>query len=117
MTAWPAPLDLLVSVPVLECDSLNHGRLNVFFQLVSFLGAVLVLGAYLASSRHWLTPRDRLYNLMNLFGGLLLLWVAVIDQRIGFIVLELAWAVIAIPPLLRPAFLDEAAAAATEVAS
>jgi len=39
---------------------------------------------------------------MNLIGGALLLWVAIVDQRIGFVVLEAAWALIAIPPLFRP---------------
>jgi drug/metabolite transporter (DMT)-like permease len=66
------------------------------------LGAVLVLAAYLAVNRRWMGPHDRLYNLMNLVGGLLLLWIAVADQRIGFVVLEAAWALIAIPPLFRP---------------
>ena len=39
---------------------------------------------------------------MNLLGGVLLLWVAIVDQRIGFVILEAAWAIIAIPPLFRP---------------
>lgn len=71
-------------------------------QIISLLGAFLILLAYFANSRHWLGPRDRAYNLMNLVGGLLLLWVAIVDRRAGFVVLELAWALIAIPPLLRP---------------
>jgi len=66
------------------------------------VGALLLLAAYLAINRGWLKPHHRLYNLMNLVGGVLLLWVAVVDNRIGFVVLEAAWAVIAIPPLLRP---------------
>jgi len=74
----------------------------VFFQLVSLVGAFLLLAAYLAINRQWLKPQHRLYNLMNLIGGALLLWVAIVDQRIGFVVLEAAWALIAIPPLFRP---------------
>ena len=74
----------------------------MFFQLVSLVGAALLLAAYLAINRRWLKPHHRLYNLMNLFGGALLLWVAIVDQRIGFVVLEAAWAIIAIPPLIRP---------------
>ena len=73
----------------------------MFFQLVSLAGAALVLGAYLAINRRWLQTHHRLYNLLNLFGGALLLWVAVVDQRIGFVVLESAWALIAVPPLFR----------------
>ena len=70
----------------------------MFFQLVSLVGAFLLLAAYLAINRQWLKPHHRLYNLMNLIGGALLLWI----QRIGFVVLEAAWALIAIPPLFRP---------------
>jgi len=74
----------------------------VFFQLVSLAGAVLILSAYLANSRRWMGPQDRMYNLMNLVGGALLFWVAVVDHRLGFMILEGAWALIAIPPLLNP---------------
>lgn len=74
----------------------------MLIQIISLLGAFLILLAYFANSRQWLSPKDRSYNLMNLVGGLLLLWVAVVDRRAGFVILELAWALIAIPPLLRP---------------
>jgi hypothetical protein len=74
----------------------------VLDQLISLVGASLVLLAYFANAKGWLGPRDRSYNLMNLVGGLLLLWIAVVDRRAGFMVLELTWALIAIPPLLRP---------------
>ena len=74
----------------------------MLYQLASLAGAVLILVAYFGNSREWLSARDRSYNLMNLVGAGLLLWVALADQRIGFVILESAWAVIAIPPLLRP---------------
>lgn len=75
----------------------------MFYQLISLVGALLVLTAYLAINRRWLKPHHRRYNLLNLVGGSLLLWVAVVDHRMGFIVLEATWALIAIPPLLSPA--------------
>ena len=71
-------------------------------QIISLAGAFLILLAYLANNREWLGPRDRLYNLMNLVGGLLLFWVASVDRRAGFMVLELVWALMAVPRLLRP---------------
>lgn len=74
----------------------------MFYQLISLLGAALILLAYLANTQEWLGPKDRSYNFMNLVGGLLLFWIAVVDRRAGFMVLELTWALIAIPPLLRP---------------
>ena len=74
----------------------------VLYQIISLAGAFLVLVAYLAANRDWLGPRDPASNLLNLVGGLLLFWVAVVDRRAGFMVLELTWALIAIPPLLWP---------------
>lgn len=84
-----------------RATSIHRGS-SVLIQIISLLGAFLILLAYFANSRRWLGPKDRSYNLMNLVGGLLLLWVAVVDRRAGFVILELAWALIAIPPLLRP---------------
>lgn len=72
------------------------------FQIISLVGAFLVLLAYLANSKDWLSPQDTTYNLLNLAGGLLLFWVALVDRRAGFMVLELTWALIAVPPLLKP---------------
>ena len=70
-------------------------------QIISLAGAFLILVAYLANSKGWLGPKDPAYNVMNLVGALLLLWIALVDQRAGFVILEVSWALIAIPPLLR----------------
>ncbi|RMH12664.1 MAG: hypothetical protein D6701_13235 [Gemmatimonadetes bacterium] len=72
----------------------------MFFQTVSLIGAALVLAAYVANHRGWLTAEHRLYNALNLLGAGLLCWVAVVDRRAGFIVLEGIWAAVALPPLL-----------------
>ncbi len=70
-------------------------------QLVSLAGAFLILIAYAAIQRAWLKPASKLYALLNLVGSLLLLWVAINDRRLGFILLEALWALVSIPPLLR----------------
>ena len=70
-------------------------------QTISLVGAFLILGAYVANQRGWLTPRHASYNLMNLVGSLLLLYVALADWQWGFIVLETVWAAVSIPPLFR----------------
>ena len=70
-------------------------------QLASILGAIMVLGAFAALQRGWLKATDRVYNLLNLVGAWLLCWVAVVDRRVGFIVLEFLWGALAIPPLFR----------------
>lgn len=73
----------------------------MFHQLMSLVGAGMILGAYIANQRGWLSPADRLYNLLNVAGSALLAWIAIVDRRAGFIVLEVAWALASIPGLLR----------------
>ena len=74
----------------------------MLMQIVSLVGAFLILSAYVANHRGWLGPQQRLYSLINLVGALLLGWVAVVDDRWGFILLEGVWALVSIPPLLNP---------------
>lgn len=71
------------------------------YQVVSLSGAILVLIGYAALQRGWLGREDRLFNLINFVGSALLAWVAINDRRWGFIVLEVIWALLSIPPLLR----------------
>lgn len=71
-------------------------------QIVSVIGAAIVLGAYLGLQRGWLSPHTRSYNALNFFGALMLLWIAVADQRAGFIMIEGAWALLSVPGMLKP---------------
>lgn len=71
-------------------------------QILSLAGATFILGAYLANQMGAWRPGDRVYSLANFVGSLLLLWVAVVDWRVGFIILEAAWAVISLPHLISP---------------
>ena len=73
----------------------------MFHQLISLLGAGMILGAYIANQRGLLSPADRTYNLLNVVGSALLAWIAIVDRRAGFIVLEVVWALVSIPGLLR----------------
>ena len=61
-------------------------------QLLSVVGALMVLLAYgLIQSGVW-RELDAGYLALNIVGSLLLGIVAIADQRIGFILLEFAWA-------------------------
>lgn len=73
----------------------------MFLQLVSLAGAGLILAAYAFNQAGRLGPSDVAYTAMNLIGASLLTWVAVVDRRIGFIVLEGSWAVLSLLPLVR----------------
>ncbi len=75
----------------------------MLYQVVSVVGATLILLAYYANQKRWTKPDDPLYNILNLAGAGLLGWIAVVDQRLGFILLEALWAAVAVPPLLRAA--------------
>jgi len=73
----------------------------MFHQLVSVTGAACILAAYVANQRGALGPDRPLYSALNLVGSLLLLWIAIVDVRWGFIALEAVWAAVSVPPLLR----------------
>src|SRR6185436_8804991 len=53
---------------------------TMFFQILSILGAAMVLFAYAANQRGRLTRDDTWYNVLNLVGSTLLTIVAVIDR-------------------------------------
>jgi hypothetical protein len=71
-------------------------------QLVSMVGAVLILSGYLALQRGWLGRETRAYNALNFFGSALLAYAAVRNWNLGFIVLEGAWALLSLPGTIRP---------------
>lgn len=71
------------------------------YQVVSVTGAVLVLAAYAALQRGALSQGDRWFNLLNFIGSSLLAWIAIVDHRWGFILLEVIWALLSLPPLIR----------------
>lgn len=73
----------------------------MFFQGISVVGAVLVLGAFGLLNLGKLRPTDISYSLINFVGAALLTWVAVVDRRAGFIILEATWALMSLIPLLR----------------
>ena len=73
----------------------------MFFQILSLVGALLVLLAYGLINAGRLRATDLAYVAMNFFGSALLTWVAVVDRRLGFIILEAAWALMSLLPLLR----------------
>ncbi len=76
-------------------------------QLIAGIGAVLVLGAYLALQRGWLVAGNRWYSALNFVGAVMLTWVALEDRRWGFILLEGAWALLSVPGMLRRGSLPE----------
>jgi drug/metabolite transporter (DMT)-like permease len=72
----------------------------MLLQLLGLFGAALVLTAYVGLQRRVLRQDSLTYNLANLIGAACLAWVAIVDRRWGFILLEGVWALISIPGTL-----------------
>lgn len=66
----------------------------MLMQVVSIVGAVLVLGAYTAHQLQRLPSQTALYQLMNLFGGFFLFLSALQSAQAGLIAIEGAWTLV-----------------------
>jgi hypothetical protein len=71
----------------------------VFLQVISLIGAALILVAFACSQAGKMDRKDASYNLFNLVGSGLLAWVAIVNRQAGFIILETVWALLSIKPL------------------
>jgi hypothetical protein len=70
-------------------------------QAVAVLGAILILGAYVAHQSGRLDRTQPAYHWMNLIGSVILTIVAFRARQWGFVLLEGVWAIVSVPPLLR----------------
>ena len=71
-------------------------------QIVSFAGALLILVAYTGHQMNWMDARKPVYNILNAVGSAILAYIAFRPFQIGFVVLEVSWAVISVYALFRP---------------
>ena len=82
-------------------DSPHQSCPVMFYQIISLVGAAMILAGYIGLQLGRFSREDRLFNMLNFAGSALLTWVAVNDWRFGFIVLEAAWALLSIPGMFR----------------
>ncbi len=65
-------------------------------QVLSFIGALMILIAYGGHQLGWMNPRSVAYNLLNAVGSGILGYIAFKPFQLGFVVLECTWVVISI---------------------
>jgi hypothetical protein len=70
-------------------------------QIISIVGAVLILAAY-AGHQYGLIDRTYAsYHWLNLVGAVVLTVIAFRASQWGFVLLEGVWAVVSVPPLIK----------------
>ncbi len=65
-------------------------------QSISVVGALLILGAFTLLQARKIPSESYTYQWMNFGGGAALLYAAVVEYQIGFILLEGAWALLSL---------------------
>jgi hypothetical protein len=71
--------------------TLRESRLIMIFQVVSIVGAILILAPFAAQQFHRLEAESKTYQILNLIGGFCLCVTAIHARQYGFIMLEGSW--------------------------
>jgi hypothetical protein len=70
-------------------------------QLVSVVGSLLVLLAYVSNQFGWLRAQGLAYALANIVGSGILAMIAALEAQWGFLLLESAWALVSLVAAVR----------------
>jgi len=78
--------------------------MNISFarQIISFVGALLILTGYTGHQLNWMDARKPAYNVLNAVGSAILAYIAFRPFQLGFVVMETAWLVISVRALVKP---------------
>jgi hypothetical protein len=71
-------------------------------QIASFVGALLILVAYVGHQMGWMDSRKAGYNVLNAVGSAILAYIAFHRFQVGFVLLEVVWVLISVYALARP---------------
>jgi hypothetical protein len=72
-------------------------------QAFSFVGAMLILVAYVGQQLKWMDSEKPAYNILNIVGSGILVYMAFHPFQLGFVVLEAAWVIVSMFALTRSA--------------
>lgn len=73
----------------------------MLMQVISIVGALMVLTAYAAHQFDRLSKETYAFQLLNIIGGAALTSAAVSTQQSGLIIMEGAWTVISVAGLIK----------------
>ena len=63
-------------------------------QVIQVIGSLLILAAFAASQRGLMSQSSRTYLVLNLVGSAILAVLAAIAFQLGFLLLEVCWALV-----------------------
>ena len=70
-------------------------------QVISVFGSLAILAAFVANQRGWISPSQLSYAAANFVGAAILTVVAIVDQQVGFILLQGAWTLVSLIGIVR----------------
>jgi hypothetical protein len=71
------------------------------YELAGFVGAAIIVAAYLAVQQRWLNALDRQFPAANVVGSLLILVSLWFEWNFPSVVIEIFWALISLLGLVR----------------
>jgi hypothetical protein len=70
-------------------------------QVISVFGSLAILAAFVANQRGWISPSQLSYATANFVGAAILTVVAIVDQQVGFILLQGTWTLVSLIGIVR----------------
>ena len=70
-------------------------------QITSFVGAMLILIAYVGHQMKWMNSEGASYNALNAAGSGILVYIAFHPFSVGFVIMETVWVIVSIWALFR----------------
>ena len=70
-------------------------------QVISVFGSLAILAAFVANQRGLISPSQLSYAAANFVGAAILTVVAIVDQQVGFILLQGTWTLVSLIGIVR----------------